>query len=329
MAKKNFQEIIKSDIDKKKNQNLSIDNNKLKETIDKQKDTIEQLRHSLAHANNEANTSEIEFKNIKIIRNLRDKFEYEDIQELSENILSIGQLQSVLLTSDNHLISGHRRYYAIELLIKSDKHNGLVKCIKIDKTYKEIGLELFDKLQFMENEQRKDIDNFQRASIFSEYKNKGYSQEQISELFEKDKAVVSRIITINNIDDNLKRLLKEIQYFGITKKKFHAVNKSLHDRDSNYLGINTLYKIAIEKGLKAQSKVFLAYFSTKLSDSELLDFGVKHIENKEPVRVSVFKKINENFSLKLDTLIKKFPEKIEKIEQAKKDISKIIKSLEK
>jgi hypothetical protein len=61
----------------------------------------------------------------------------------------------------------------------------------------------------------------------------------------------------------------------------------------------------------------------------LLDFGVKPIENKPPVKVSEFKKINEVFVSKLDSLVKKFPDKVEKIEQAKKDISKILKSLEK
>lgn len=90
-----------------------------------------------------------------------------------------------------------------------------------------------------------------------------------------------------------------------------------------------VYLIAVEKGLKAQSRVFLAFFSSKLSDSELLDFGVKPIENKPLVKISEFKKINEVFVSKLDSLVKKFPDKVTKIEQAKKDISKILKSLEK
>lgn len=224
--------------------------------------------------------------------------------------MNVGQLQSILLTSDNHLISGYRRYYAIQSLLKTQQHNGLVKCIKIDNTYKEIGLELFDKLQFTENEQRKDIDNFQRAKIFSEYKLKGYSQDKISEIFEKNKSLVSQVITINEIEPSLKELLKQIQYFGMTKKKFNALNLSLESRQPHHLGISQLYKIAIEKGLKAQSKTFLVYFRSKLSDSELLDFGVKPIQDKPIIKVSEFKKINEVFVSKLDSLVKKFPDKV-------------------
>jgi hypothetical protein len=47
------------------------------------------------------------------------------------------------------------------------------------------------------------------------------------------------------------------------------------------------------------------------------------INSKTRIKPSLF------FVSKLDNLVKKFPDKIEKIEQAKKDISKILKSLEK
>lgn len=61
----------------------------------------------------------------------------------------------------------------------------------------------------------------------------------------------------------------------------------------------------------------------------MLDFGVKPAPIKTPVKVSEFKKVSEVFTSKLDSLAKKYPDKFEKIEQAKKDISKILKSLEK
>lgn len=75
----------------------------------------------------------LKIEDIKLLSNIRDHLEYEDIESLSEDIKKHGQLQPVLISNDNYLLAGYRRYHAIKLISKTENENGNIICYKLKK----------------------------------------------------------------------------------------------------------------------------------------------------------------------------------------------------
>jgi ParB/RepB/Spo0J family partition protein len=189
------------------------------------------------------------------------------IEELAKDIAKVGQLQPVVISADNFLICGYRRYYAIKSLNKEK-----ILAYKYEKSYEEIQPNLL-RLQFTENEQRKNLDNFEVAKIFKELEDTGLTQVQIAALFDKEATIVSKLLKINNIEHKIKKLLKEIQFFGYSEKKLHACN--FEPQKYSIIGINTLYRIANKENIEEQAKSFLATFKNKLTEDEILSFDIE------------------------------------------------------
>jgi ParB/RepB/Spo0J family partition protein len=243
----------------------------------------------------------INLEDIILVSNIRDELDYEEIEILSKNIKELGQLQPVLITKDNYLIAGYRRYNAVKLLENSG--TGFLYALKLDKNYSEIDPILFLKIQYSENENRKSLDNFHLSKLFNNLKNTGKSQKEISEIFEKTKGTISSIIAIKNIHPELVKLLKEFQVYAWSKKKF-VITNSDQEPDSNrfyllnkgILGWQVLYSIAKHSDIEDQKVAFLKSFRNRLSEEELQSefFQTaykKFLKNDEPKVFSILKSI--------------------------------------
>lgn len=162
----------------------------------------------------------------------------------------------MLLTQDNYLIAGYRRYTALKEL---GKGNILVSYYdkKLDDIKDEIKF-----LQFEENEKRQSIDNFDISTLFNNCLKDGYTQQEISDIFKKSKGFVSSVIKLNNMDSELIKYIREFQLFAYSYQKFIAMNldniqeNKFYQKNKGIIGWLTLYTIAKHDNIEDQKKLF-------------------------------------------------------------------------
>lgn len=231
---------------------------------------------------------------LKERKNIRDNYDYEQIENLAKDILMNGQLEPVVITLDNYLLWGYRRYKAMEMIVSKpdmiknfsnnkfsiSKFKKLV-CYQINKYSNEISDDELQELQFSENNERRDIDNFQLSKLYNSYLEKGFSQSEICTKFSKSKAYVSAIVSLKAIDDTLVKYLKEFQVYGCSKEKFIAINSkdsenienstlSIYSELKKFIGWQPLYSISKHgNNIKEQKIAFLKLFKSNLTKEEL------------------------------------------------------------
>lgn len=326
--KKDFKQNVKQSRQEKNEQVTFNENKRLREDLDKYKYEINHLKDMIKQVQAGKEPTKIFFKDIKLVRNIRRNYEYENIDTLANDILSNSQIQAITLTYDNYLISGHRRYKAIEKLYNDKKHDGEILSVNIDLNYSEIRKETFDKMQLSENEQRKDLDNLDISDLFNEYISDGKTQKEIATIFDKPKSIVSELVSLKKIPDNLRKLIKEIQYFGMSKKKFAIENLDINQVKPSIIGRITLYKIAIES--TNQVKVFIELFGNKLHKEDLKQLNyTKTIKTK----VSYIDKYISKSDKQLNTLKTKYKDNpkainiISYVEKLQQEINNKLKEL--
>lgn len=251
-------------INRANNDKLSLENKELKAKI-------AEMSHALKSESNKEG-SEVSIDTIKLGTNCRE-LDFMAIDELSLNIKQYGQLQPVLVSSDNYLICGYRRYYALKNL---KKHHILIH--KLDKSYKALQPILLQ-LQFTENDKRQNLDNFEVASLFQGLIHQGITQKDITELFNREKSTVSKLLKLNECDNDMKVLIKEIQLFGYSKEKLHAYN--LKKKEFKVIGINTLYSIVNKLSYSERCRAFINTFRKALTDQQISYF-TKHFKEVSP-----------------------------------------------
>jgi ParB/RepB/Spo0J family partition protein len=321
-------------IEEDRKKDVSILQNKNEILENKVRELEEKLKN-----NKHQEVSLVSLNLIKLSKNIRQSdfgYKYEDIKSLAEDIENNGQLQPVLITKDLYLIAGFRRFEAMKYLNFKD-----ILAVSYDKKFSEIGKTELNDIQFAENEQRRGIDNFQLSKLYNELLNSGYDSKKIQEKFKKSKSFVSRVITINNIDIEIVKFLKEFQVFGWSEKKFQEINLAEapekiikeFEKIKGNIGISTLYEMAKHESLKEQKKVFLKKFSDRITHGEKIsEFFKDAIEKKEEIPQSEkLTKTLKNFQKKVKELIEtssEFPEeKLQVINKNLFEIEEIIKNI--
>jgi hypothetical protein len=267
MAKKSFLADLDRNQEQKKDVNLQTENQRLKDKL-----------KEYENKQDVSGSAKIPLSKIKLGSNIRmiDP-ELDDIESLANDIAKLGQLQPVLLSNDNYLIAGHRRYYALKFLQeKSSSAHDFIYVFKLDKDYSDIPEDLINNIQFSENEQRRSLDNFQISSFFNKLLSTGKSQKEICETFNKNKGYVSGLINLKNMDTYMVDLIKEFQIYAWSKKKFIAINSmeninenSFYQGNRGIIGWSSLYSIAKHEKPEDQKQAFLKLFRNRLSEEEL------------------------------------------------------------
>ncbi|MFN8578263.1 MAG: ParB/RepB/Spo0J family partition protein [Candidatus Sericytochromatia bacterium] len=297
MAKKDFSSVLNTSTKQKEEVNLKIENQRLK-------DIIKDLKLKTSNEN----INLLKISEVKLNTNIRDNYEYEEIKELSQDISKNGQLQPVLITKDNYLIAGYRRYHAIKHIDEDSE----ILVNRLNKSNDQIDESELKKIQYIENNERRAIDNFQLSSLFNWYLEKGYSQKEISEKFNKSKGIVSVIIAIKNLDNTLVDYIKQFQTYGVSYKKFVSTNseekeKFLENRE--IIGYRPIYDIA-KLEVKEQKKLFLKKYFNKLTKEELESKFFK----------DAYKELNKPVN-NLEKTIKSITSIKNTLEKAKKNLS--------
>lgn len=316
IGKKDYMETMELQLLKKEKASLESklfkkqqEQESLKERLDNLESEKESLKQLITSAENKGEVSKINLSEIKLRSNIRDEYEFEELEDLATDIINNSQLQPVLITKDNYLISGHRRYFSIKLIndnpeklnINNQKFPDFIVTYKIDRNNSDISDTELKELQYAENNERRSIDNFQLSSLFNSYLDNGFEQKYIVEKFKKTKGNVSSIVAIKKIDKTLVRFLKEFQVYAWSKNKFNEENKEgLNDTKSQYyvnnkgiIGWKPLYQIAKQDSLSNQKKAFLDLYSDRLADNELKSeyFSDSIIMKKSPEKAQTIKMV--------------------------------------
>lgn len=297
---------------------------------------IEELEKLLQNTDNiSSNILSINIKDIKLLTNVRgneeNTYDYEEIKELSQDIEKHGQLQPVLISKDNFLIAGFRRYKAIELLKKEKKIDGEILAYKYHKASKEIDNDELLDIQLAENLQRREIDNFQLSQLYNDLIKLGQDQKMIAERFKKSKSFVSKVVTINKIHPNIIKLIKQFQVYGYSEKKLNAFNSENIDNENllkeiekkkGIVGIIPLCNIGkFENDVEEQKKVFLKLFGDRLSSEDLKDEFFGNINLDKPKMDFSQKGLKQIKSL--NSLLKKYDSEFNKIKEYQSIKSKV------
>jgi len=294
---KSFKGLISKNQELKKESNLETENDRLREKI-KQFENEQSKDISL-----------IKLSDLKLSSNIRQDdfgYNYEEIEVLAHDIEKNGQLQPILISKDNYLIAGFRRYHAILYLAENEKAIDEILAYTYYKKYSDICDEDLIDIQLAENFQRREIDNFQLSKLYHEMISNGYNQQKLAEKFKKSKSFISMVLSISKIDFELVKLLKQFQVFGCSEQKFNALNfspntdeKVLFEYENlkNLIGITSLNKIAKCENIKEQKQIFLKTFKKRLTDEELNSNYFKD--------VSQDKNSNEISNVKISTAINK------------------------
>ena len=309
------------------------------------------LKDLIDKAEDSGNIIRMKPEEIKLRSNIRDDYEFEEIENLALDIVINSQLQPVLLTSDNYLISGHRRYFALKLIqetpdklkLPEAKEGKVVSFPKtivayhLERANSEISELELQELQYAENNERRALDNFQLSRMYNRYMELGLGQKDLVQKFKKTKGMISSIVALKKIDPVLVHWLKEFQVFAWSKERyfvevkgdFSETRQQFYHNHKGIIGWKPLYEMAKQSSLKEQKMVFLELFGNRLSDEE------KNSEyfsdtNKKVTSIPVNQKITQNVlkhSQSIETLLKgyksKNPEHLEKLSQVKKYLAEI------
>lgn len=273
---------LRSNQEQKRESNLSEENGQLRNKIEDLKFHIKQLEE-------ENSTLEIEIEQVKLISNVRNKENYE-LDDLKKSLSEKGQLQPVLLTSDNFLVAGHRRYTALKEL---KRHS--ILAVKMNKSFVEIKAEL-EIYQLEENYQRKSLDNFEVSDIFQKYIDRGFSQLEISDKLQKPKSYVSQILKLQKLIPELKSFLTEFQNFAWSKSKYESEKKkenfdeNFYNKNKGMLGFQIIWKLA-KLDEENQRKSFYIQYQNRLTDSELKEYFGDFLEKKESSETLLYKQV--------------------------------------
>lgn len=259
---------------------------------------------------------EIDISLIKIKSNIRDENNVLNSLDL-ESISTTGQLVPVLLTSDNFIIDGYRRYNYLK-----QNNIGKIKVFYLDKTSKEISDNEFKEFQYYSNENRKNLDNFELSVFYSSY---NLSNKELAIKFNKSEGYISEIKKLKEIDKKLVTLLREFQIYAYSKKKFDASKNLEEDKfyqknKNTFIGIRSLYKIAVSSN---QRKTFYQLFKNRLSDSELKQFSEFENEEKNKKEINGFD-ILKDFRKNLEELYS--GDKLDAINEKLRELEDIIKN---
>lgn len=307
--------------------------------LEQEKDSLAKLIEKTEQSNI---VNEIPFYDINLRSNIRDAYEFEEIENLALDILLNGQLQPVLITKDNYLISGHRRYFAFKTIIEQYDtlkiNDSLIEKIKpkpdslvtykIERLSSEISDIELQELQYAENNERRSIDNFQLSALYNSYLEKGFDQKYLSGKFQKTKGNISSIVSLKKIDPVLVNYIKEFQIFAWSKKRFEEEVSSNFDEkkeqffqnNKGIIGWKPLYEIAKNDSLIEQQKAFLNLFKNRLSKDELnLEYFAK-IDNELANSIND-EKIKKDINKSVKNLSNLF-NKLDNVEPSYRDILK-------
>ncbi len=140
-------------------------------------------------------------------KNVRTEYNAESIEELAKSIESVGLLQPLVVSkgmTDNNgityyqVIAGHRRFRALEKLVKDGGDFSLVDCV--------IRTGRQDLLQMIENIQRdaltpRELEAFVRARL-----NEGMGQNSIANLLKKSVSWVSDVLAGANVREQADKI---------------------------------------------------------------------------------------------------------------------------
>jgi ParB/RepB/Spo0J family partition protein len=131
---------------------------------------------------------------------------FKELEELAEDIKSVGQLQPVVVKQVDaqryRLVAGERRFRAISQVLKQEKIRATIRRVEESETDTRF-------VQISENTQRDDYLPLELAAELASLKTEtGFTIEQIASRIGKSKGFVSKYINLLNAPDDIKQAIE-------------------------------------------------------------------------------------------------------------------------
>jgi hypothetical protein len=263
----------------------------------------------------------IEIKDIKLVSNIRKSIDLSGLESMEDD--NIGQLQPLLLTSDNYLIDGYRR---LEKLKRNKKTTANI--YNIIQDYNSIKDKLKE-LQYFSNESRKNLDNFDISDFFYSYVEENFTQEYIAKKFNKSVSLISQYLRLQDLNKDLKDLVKQFQSYCYSYEKFNQLNlqnkltnDEFYQKNLNeIISIKSLYQVSKQRFENTQKIEFVRIFKDRLLDSEIENLiGKQEIQEKDQNKI-----ISKSFKIFFDKLPKESSDpKVNKIIKKAQELQDLI-----
>ncbi|MEO9901548.1 MAG: ParB/RepB/Spo0J family partition protein [Nisaea sp.] len=140
--------------------------------------------------------------------NQRKRFDETALEQLAASIGSVGVVQSITVKKERgkfRIIAGHRRFLAIELLIKEGKADDAFPVPVSIRT--ETGADL-EEIALAENHEREDLDSIDTCEAFTRLSDGGMSMAKIADKFGVTETYVRRHLALGRLVDQAKEMIR-------------------------------------------------------------------------------------------------------------------------
>ena len=164
-----------------------------------------------------------------------------DMNDLKNSLASFGQLEPIAITKDNRIISGHRRFAAMEELGWSEcevrivePDNEIIALIEHNRHRQKTSTDILNEARFLEKEVRNLVGRGRNASKNRDEKNKGQRLKMVMELSQRLGVGATRLKQLQSISNYEPDLITKIDKgeisvsaaYGIIKTKYLQNKKS-------------------------------------------------------------------------------------------------------
>ncbi len=226
----------------------------------------------------------------------RKKIDPQKLQELSNSLRESGIIQPIIVTKKNEtqyeLIAGERR-------LEASKIAGFEN---IPVIIRSVSPKQQLQLAIIENVQREDLNSMEEAKAYQQL-NKDFelTHIQIAKIVGKDRATVSNLIRLLNLDDEIQQLILDKILTTGHARAILQIDKSLHHKFAEFI---IEKKLSVRKTEQAAKQIKKIGYIAKQKQVEKIDFSdyEKQLSNYLKIKTSITgKKSNGKISLYYDS----------------------------
>lgn len=214
----------------------------------------------------------------------RKDFDKEKLKELSESIKEHGLIQPIITIKENDkyiIVAGERRY----------KASILARLKKVPVIVKEFNNEEVLQVALIENIQREDLNEIEKALAYQELKDKfKMTQEEVAKTLGKSRVAIANTLRLLSLPGDIKDLIrKDILSAGHARAILSLEDKSLMKDFANYIVENNLSVREAEK----EAKTFKQEEKQTRKEAKKTDPYVTDIEEKIAMKLGTKVKLNQ------------------------------------
>ena len=180
-----------------------------------------------------------------------------DLTDLKNSLSSFGQMEPLAVTTDNRIISGHRRMVAMQELEWTDcdvrivePENEIISLIEHNRHRQKTSSDIINEARYLEKELRDIVGRGRNASKNRKDKNQGVRIKMVNELAQRLGVGTSRLKQLLSISNYDPELIEQIDRGDITVSAAYEIIRSRHIRKDVELDPSSMFRSTFSKLMK-------------------------------------------------------------------------------